>query len=187
MNEPLTTPHGTVTIRPAQATDLHAFRSLRLEALQNHPEAFSSDYASNLAQPMAFWSGRLQDVGENGTIFFATHQDKLIGMCGIRRGDSPKTKHEAGVWGVYVQAGWRSFHIAEELIASCTDWAQQHGVKIVRLAVVTANTAAIRCYVRCGFEVYGVAAMVIYHDGVMYDELLMARKVVGNETKGLRN
>jgi len=37
----ITTPRGLITIRPAQAADVQAFRALRLEALHNHPEVFT--------------------------------------------------------------------------------------------------------------------------------------------------
>jgi RimJ/RimL family protein N-acetyltransferase len=41
--------------------------------------------------------------------------------------------------------------------------------------------AAIRCYNRCGFTVYGVEPQAIRHDGVMYDELLMARQAAARK------
>jgi RimJ/RimL family protein N-acetyltransferase len=43
--------------------------------------------------------------------------------------------------------------------------------------VITPNTPAIRCYARCGFEVYGVEPQAIFYDNVFYDELLMAMKL----------
>jgi RimJ/RimL family protein N-acetyltransferase len=50
-------------------------------------------------------------------------------------------------------------------------------MRLVKLAVVTTNASAIRCYIQCGFRVYGVEPQVIYYDGVYYDELLMSREV----------
>ena len=175
----ITTPNGTITIRQAQEADVSAFRELRLEALQNHPEAFSSDYALNLVKPPSEWSNRLQfqQRGYTEMIYFATDAEKLIGMTGIVMGDSPKTEHSALIWGVYVQPNWRSFHIAEGLIASCVDWARTRGVKIVKLAVITTNTAAIRCYTRLGFKVYGVEPQAIYHQDTLHDELLMSLSI----------
>lgn len=48
---------------------------------------------------------------------------------------------------------------------------------IVKLAIVTTNTPTIRCYVRCGFSVYGIEPRAIYYDGVFYHELLMVKEV----------
>jgi len=76
---------------------------------------------------------------------------------------------------MYVQPDWRGFHIAEELVKACMDWARSQEAKIVKLGVTATNTAAIRCYARCGFQVYGIEPQALYYDGVFYDELLMAR------------
>jgi len=176
MDTPITTPRGTVTIRSAREEDAPAYRDLRLEALRNHPEAFSSDYAANLAQPMTFWTERLSNSPDSGVmIYFAVHDPPLIGMCGITRQNSPKLQHSATIVGMYIRPDWRGFRIAEGLVTACVDWARTLDVKIVKLAVVTTNTRAIRCYARCGFQVYGIEPQALYYDGVFYDELLMAR------------
>ena len=177
MNTLITTPHGTVTIRSATEEDATAYRDLRLEALRSHPEAFSSDYAANLAKPMTFWTERLRSNSADGAVMihFAVHDQQLIGMCGIARADSPKTQHSATIVGMYVRPDWRGFRIGETLVTACVDWARTHGVKVVKLAVVTTNAPAIRCYARCGFQVYGIEPQALYYDSVFYDELLMAR------------
>ncbi|MBC7249859.1 MAG: GNAT family N-acetyltransferase [Anaerolineae bacterium] len=179
MDTTITTPRGTVTIRAAREEDAPAYRDLRLEALRNHPEAFSSDYAANLAKPMTFWTERLRSDSTDSTVmtYFAVHDQQLIGMCGITHTDSPKIRHSANIVGMYVRPDWRGFRIAEGLITICMDWARTQGVKIVKLAVVTTNTRAIRCYARCGFQVYGIEPQALYYDGVFYDELLMTRAI----------
>jgi len=170
------TPRGPVIIRPGQEADAPAYRELRLEALRLHPEAFDADYDHSAKQAMTFWTDRLRSTGQGSGIYFTSHEDKLIGMCGIYRGRSAKTRHTAVVWSVYVQTAWRGLKLGDELLANCLTWGREHGVSIVKLVVVTTNVAAIRCYTRCGFTVYGVEPQAVWHDGVMYDELLMARK-----------
>jgi RimJ/RimL family protein N-acetyltransferase len=170
----ITTPHGTVTIRLATEEDTPAYRDLRLEALRSHPEAFSSDYVANLAKPMTFWTERLRSNGAV-TIYFAVHDHQLVGMCGIARENSPKVQHSATIVGMYIRPDWRGLHIGEALVTACVDWARTQGVKVVKLAVVTTNASAIRCYARCGFQVYGIEPQALYYDSVFYDELLMAR------------
>jgi RimJ/RimL family protein N-acetyltransferase len=177
MDTPITTPRGTVTIRSAREEDAPAYRDLRLEALRNHPEAFSSDYAANLAQPMTFWTERLLSNSPDSAvmIYFAVHDKPLIGMCGITHSNSPKLQHSATIVSMYVRPDWRGFRIAEGLVTACVDWARTRDVKIVKLAVVTTNTRAICSYARCGFQVYGIEPQALYYDSVFYDELLMAR------------
>ncbi|HJW84436.1 MAG TPA: GNAT family N-acetyltransferase [Anaerolineae bacterium] len=175
----ITTLRGDIAIRPAAGSDVAAYRALRLEALRLHPEAFGADYASNLAEPLEYWVTRLQqNTGDDGMIYFAEAGGGLVGMTGLRRGYAPKGQHNGLIWGVYVRPEWRGLKIAEALLGACVDWARARGVRLVKLAVVTTNTAAIRCYTRCGFTVYGIEPEVLYYDGVYYDELLMARRIL---------
>jgi RimJ/RimL family protein N-acetyltransferase len=173
----LTTPRGVVTIRPAQAADAPAYRDLRLEGLRDHPEAFGSDYAVSQAQPMTYWEARLRALGPESAIYFAVCGQALIGTVGMYRGDSPKTCHSATLVGVYLQPAWRGLHLAEAMIASLLEWARGQGITIVKLGVVSTNTAAIRLYSGCGFKIYGIEPQAIYANGIYYDELLMVRSV----------
>ena len=91
-------------------------------------------------------------------------------------GPRPATARLFG--GVYVNPQWRGLGVAEALIDACIGWGKTQGVVTVKLAVVTTNTPAIRCYTRCcGFCAYGVEPQAIYYDGVYYDELLLVRSV----------
>ena len=168
---------GLVTIRPAELADAENFRALRLQALRDHPDAFSADYAFNASQPISYWEQRLSAPSNKGIIFFAESQPALVGMCGVRRGNSPATQHSATVWGVFVRDEWRGLRIAENLIQQCVAWASAHEVSSLRLGVVTTNSSAVRCYRRCGFIVYGVEPQSISVHDRMYDEFLMVRYV----------
>lgn len=168
---------GEITLRHARVVDAPVFRDLRLEALYDHPEAFSSDYAANLSFPLTYWEQRINDLGKAGALFFADCMGRLVAMCGIHREGSPKLQHTATIWGVYVKEDFRRHQITEGLISHCTGWAVENGVKIVKLVVVTTNTRAIKVYTRLGFIVYGVEPMAVCVDGAMYDELLMAMRV----------
>jgi RimJ/RimL family protein N-acetyltransferase len=175
----MATPRGTITLRPATEDDVAPLRDLRLEALRTHPEMFSADYTIHLDQPMTFWTEwvRQRTSEQAGIIQVASAETSLIGMSGLHREDTPKTWHSGNIWGVYVRPAWRGLHIAERLIAECMAWARTRDMRLVKLGVVTTNTAAIRCYTRCGFTVYGIEPQTIHHDGVSYDELLMARQL----------
>lgn len=174
MNRVVTTTRGPIILREATPADARLYRELRLEALQNSPTAFTADYEKNLSHPAKYWEDRLTIEINEETLFFAEHQGKLIGMTGIARGRSQKTKHSAWIWGVYVTSEWRGVRIAGELINSCLAWAIARSVVIVKLGVSATNQPAIRCYERCGFATYGAEPRAIFYEGTYHDELLMS-------------
>lgn len=177
MVQTLETPRGVVSLRLSLESDLMDFRELRLEALRNNPASFGSDYDTVKANPLQFWISRLYAGSDDGALYFAVHDEALIGMCGIQRGTSPKTRHSATVWGVYVKPQWQGLHIARSLVDNCIEWGNHHGVKVAKLAVVADNANAIRCYEGAEFTVYGRDPIAICHAGVFYDELLMSRLI----------
>lgn len=172
-----TTPRGEILLREAKSADATRFRELRLGALQDSPIAFSADYQKTLSQPPKYWEETLTMQQEEATIFLAVHAGELIGMTGIARGNSPKTRHAAVVWGVYVKPEWRGVHIAEELIRACFRWAKARGVVIARLGVATENKSAVHCYERCGFKIYGTEPRALFYEGKYYDFHLMDRSL----------
>ncbi len=175
MDNSLDTPLGKITLRAAREGDLETFRELRLEALRENPASYGSDYAVHKAQPKEFWVGRLPIGSKDGKVFFATHKNELIGMCGIMLGTSPKTRHNGTIVSVYVKPDWQGQHIARELIELCANWGREQRVKLLKLAVVANNASAIRCYTGIGFSVYGVDPQAICYEEKYFDELLMSR------------
>lgn len=179
MTQQLTTPQGTITIRPALPEDAAALRILRIEALANTPEAFAADLPAAQAETVERWVERIANnaLENSGVICVAASPDRLVGMTGLGRGHWPKTRHSGVIWGVYVSPDWRDAHLAEALIEECLAWGRAQEVRIVKLGVVTTNLPAIRCYARCGFTVYGLEPHAICYNGIYYDELLMSRSV----------
>jgi RimJ/RimL family protein N-acetyltransferase len=177
MTTSMTPARGSITIRHATPADAMSYRELRLEALQDSPIAFSADYQQNLNQPAKYWEDRLTMEKDEATIFLAEYEAKLIGVTGIARGGSPKTRHGAWIWGVYITPQWRGLRVAEELINSCFTWAKARKIIIVKLGVAATNISAIRCYERCGFSTYGTEPRAIFYAGKFYDEFLMSRSL----------
>lgn len=180
------TPHGAVRIRAATDSDAPAVGDLRVESLRRHPEAFGADAESHVDMSVAFWIDWLhrRADGDTSTLQVVDSGPSLIGMTGLYLGKSMKMRHNGYIWGVYVRPEWRGLDLARQLIDACVAWAVARDVRIVKLAVVTTNTAAIRCYARCGFDVYGVEPQALCYDGVCYDELLMARRLPTAATQG---
>jgi RimJ/RimL family protein N-acetyltransferase len=170
---------GEITIRMANPDDAAIVRSLRLKALALHPEAFAADLEMSAADGVEVWAERIADYAANSSsaICIALKGDILIGMSGIGRGHWPKRRHSGTIWGVYVNQRWRGLHIAEQLLNGCIEWGKENGVSVINLGVNLSNVPAIRCYARSGFTIYGVEPRAIYHEGVYFDELLMAKLI----------
>jgi len=179
MIKSIDTPHGTIVIREASMADAIQFRDLRLFALQDSPTAFSGDYQTNLDHPPEYWQNRLRE-DENSVMFFGEHNGDLIGMTGIYRGYSPKTAHSGKIYSVFVCTEWRGLHIAESLIEACVEWARLKGANIVKLGVNVGNKSAIRCYERCGFNIYGTEPRGTFYNGKYYDGHLMYKMLDGS-------
>ena len=174
MNRTIDTPRGQILIREANTADAVIFRELRLGALQDSPIAFTADYQKNVNHPMKYWEDLLSPRIDESTIFLAEQDGRLIGMTGIMRSNSPKTRHAAWVWGVYVTPQWRGLHIGEEIIRSCLGWAKEHDIVLAKLGVAAVNAPAIRCYERCGFKTYGTEPRAVLYEDKYYDEYLMS-------------
>ncbi len=179
MSQLLSTSKGDVSIRTATPEDAAALFELRLEALTAHPDAFAADVEMTRARGVNAWAELIRNDAKDGSgvVITATAGDKLIGMTGLGRGHWPKTRHSAIVWGVYVAPAWRGMHIVDAILAEGIHWARQHDIVVLKLGVSTTNQAAIHCYHRCGFSIYGTELMSAQVDGVFYDEYLMARTI----------
>ena len=166
---------NSVIVRAATELDVEAFRTLRLEALRNHPEAYSADYDEQVNRTHEQWAARLR----SGNTFVACAGDEdgipLVGMAGIFREDKPKTQHKGTIWGVYVRPVWRGQGLAQKLVQSCVDWATAQHLRYVMLAVVTTNFAAVNSYKKCGFTIYGAEPDGIFWNNTYYDEFVMMK------------
>jgi ribosomal protein S18 acetylase RimI-like enzyme len=176
----LNTTCGPVVIRPTRSEDAAALRDLRLEGLWMHPEAFMSDHSASAARGIEWWTERARlGAGETNQVTYVAQnsQGELVAMCGLFCEEGAKVRHSGNIWGVYVRPAWRGLKIADALLEACESWARTRAVRIVRLAVVTSNTAALRCYQRRGFTQYGISPEVIFAHGRYHDEILMAKQL----------
>ena len=175
----LTTDRGDVLIRPTREADAPLYRALRLQGLQAHPEAFGADYETSAARPIEYWQERMRSGAgsSEGVTYVADAAGELVGMTALVRNDLLKTRHAASIFGVYTHPDWRGTGVADALLEACAGYARALGIRLLRLGVVTTNASAIRLYQRCGYWVYGIEPESIHHNGVYYDELLMARRI----------
>ena len=95
-----------ISIRPLDPSDAQAFQRLRLEGLENSPEAFASSYEEEVSLPIETVSARIPSSGPN-VIFGAFDEGRLVGVAGFAVHDRMKARHKGVMWGVYVKPEWR--------------------------------------------------------------------------------
>lgn len=158
-----------LAIRKLEPSDAAAFRSLRLDGLSRHPEAFGASWETEAEQPLAWFTATL----EKHAVFGAWGgDDDLVGAAGLYIPDSPKLRHKATLWGVFVRPDARGGGIGTALIASVVDHAATC-VEDVVLSVGVTNTTAIRRYEAAGFVKYGLEPRALKVGDRYYAEVLM--------------
>ena len=87
-------------IRRLAAGDAAKFRHLRLRALREHPEAFTSSHDEDEKLTHAETQPRLQS--EEQRFWGAFDADQLCGIAGLQREQRARNRHKATLVGMYV-------------------------------------------------------------------------------------
>ena len=159
-----------IHIRRLHLGDAALYREIRLEGLERTPEAFGSTAEAEGKQPLSFFAERLGRPATFGA-FLAT---ELVGIAGYFVQPGLKEAHKAMLVGMYVRPNARRCGVGTRLVEAILDDAGRH-VELIKLAVVSENTAALRLYSHLGFVEYGVERNALKQAGRYYDEVLMAR------------
>lgn len=159
-------------IRPLTAADATAYRSLRLQALRDHPEAFGASYQDEAARSPEMTARRL-DGGPLNRVFGAFAGDDLVGTAGFIVPDrSAKSRHKGLLVGVHVAPAHRGHGLGRALVTAVIDHARAH-VVLLQAAVGVTNAPALRLYESLGFRRYGREDKALRVDGVFVDEALI--------------
>ena len=159
----------TMLIRTLTPADAAAYRELRLAALRDHPEAFSTDYREDAALPLAEFEKRLTP-GEPNFTFGAWDGDQLVGIATLVR--SPRLRHQfrATIAAMYVVPSHRCQGVARKLLAECAQQARRlPEVEEVCLCITVGNESARRTYIAFGFQPEFVEPRYFKYEGRYYD------------------
>jgi len=101
---------------------------------------------------------------KEGTIVFgAILENKLIGVLATSRRLSPKFKHRAFIWGMYIHKEYRGSNIGAKLLCYVRSWAANHAeLEVLWLQVTESNKPALSFYTKHGFETYGTEPMALF-------------------------
>lgn len=158
-------------IRQLTPADVDAFRTIRLEALLDSPEAFGGDHADESQHPLENFTRQLS----GSAIFGAFRDDELVGVVGLFWSQGAKIRHHGNLYTVYVKPDARGAGYALPLIEAAVAHAKALGKVQVLLGVAVHNAPAIALYRKAGFEIYGTEPRSLYVNGRYIDEHMMVR------------
>lgn len=138
------------TIRRLNIGEGDLYRRVRLESLEESPDAFASTYEAALDRSEESWSSQA-DASASGTdrATFIVLSDRPVGLAAIYRMDDPPEEGE--LLQVWVAPGCRGGTVAGDLVDALFHWASGHGFEAIRAEVTSTNERALRFYEKYGF------------------------------------
>jgi ribosomal protein S18 acetylase RimI-like enzyme len=141
-------------VRRAVIGDEPVLRALRLQALRDSPEAFSSTYERELARTTEDWRRWMAP----GVTFILEAGGEPRGL--VAGSQDPHDFSVVHLMAMWVHPDVRGSGAADALVSSVKVWAAEVGAKQVRLNVVESNSRVRRCYERAGFRATGRQGVV---------------------------
>jgi ribosomal protein S18 acetylase RimI-like enzyme len=133
--------------------DWKQYRDLRLRALKEDQQAFSSVYADALKLPEERWTGRLREAlnGQASWLFFARENGRLVGMIGAFVEET--SPDAAIIVSVYVPVEERGKGISNALMdCILRELSGRPDLKTATLTVNKTQLPAIALYEKYGFR-----------------------------------
>ena len=167
-------------IRLLVPADAAAYATLRLQAFEQHPQAFTSSAEEEAQKPLSWSVQRLTpDPSKPHDAFWGAFEaGALVGMVGLHGRYRPKEKHNATVVGMYVAQTASHRGLGRALLQALLAWARQWPtLEQLDLTVTAGNLSAQHLYETCGFKVYGVLPHAVKVNGQDHAKVLMVRRL----------
>ena len=132
------------------------WRSLRLQALADSPDAFAHTLEEEQAHPDEWWIDIVTSTVEHprGALWFAEVDVEPLGMV-FARIDESLTNLEIGA--MWVAPTVRRRGLGRALLSEALEWGREAGASTAVLWVATANPEAATLYQDSGFAPTGAA------------------------------
>lgn len=139
------------SIRPFTADEWPAYRAIRLRALADAPDAFSSTLDAEQALAPETWATRMAKAAVSGIdhALAAELAGELVGLAWAKVDADDATI--VNLFQMWVAPEARGQGVAGALLDEAIRWAGTRGAQALQLGVNCANLPAVRLYERAGF------------------------------------
>ena len=163
-------------LRRLTEPDAAEYRELRLRALREHPDAFTSSFEEEQLKPIDWSRQRLGPRSEapHDFILGAYAGGKLVGILGMSVEARTKVRHIGEVFGMYVAPEHAGRGVGRLLVDACIARARETGLERLRLTVTDSNARAKSLYERAGFRAFGLERNAVKIGERYFDKCHMA-------------
>jgi GNAT superfamily N-acetyltransferase len=138
-----------VLVRETVTADWQAWRDIRLQALRDAPDSFSSTYADQVLLGEAHWRQRVT----GGGLFLAWIPEVSASEPAGMAGGYQEARGVVELISMFVRPQARGRGVGEALVDAVTGWARARDASSVHLWVTETNKHARLLYERRGFTV----------------------------------
>jgi ribosomal protein S18 acetylase RimI-like enzyme len=158
-----------MSVRILTTADAPAFRTLRLRALLEHPDAFTSSYEEDVRKAIGATEQR---IAGGGNVFWGTFVDgEIRGMIGLTREPRAKNRHKADIVAMYVVPEFGRRGLGRALLQAAIQHARSElALEQLVLTVTRSNTGAAELYRDAGFNTFGMEPRAIKVDDAYHDK-----------------
>ncbi len=167
-----------LSVRQLRASDLDAYKALRIHVLSQHEEAFTSDAAAEALRTAQSYAARLGNDESRAFTLGACRGERLVGAVTCDHDARIKVQHIGHIIGMMVHTDEQGHGIGRALLDALIERARTDAeLYQLTLDVTAGNAVAERLYERKGFVRYGTLPRAVRFDGRFFDKHYMVLKL----------
>ncbi len=137
-----------ITVRELGEDEWESFRSLRLEALEESPDAFVAEHSDEAEKSEDFWKARMR----RSVRLVAEVDDQQVGVVSIGDAHEKEEDTHGQLFGLWVHPEWRGRSVAAALVRQGARIAERHGRSQLYYWVGSDNGRAVAFASSFGFR-----------------------------------
>lgn len=158
-------------VRVLKGEDAKAYWGLRLEALQQNPEAFSTSYEEAIKRQSPIEQVANNFAAAGNFTFGAFEEGELIGMVTLLQEQQIKLRHIANIYAMYVSPRKQRLGAGRMLLTEAINKAKSiEEIEKIKLSVVSSNEKAKNLYSSLGFKTFGYEEKALKVNGTYFAE-----------------